>query len=84
MKIENRSAYLLNDGLQIIDTVGQSLPHLGGACARDSPLQRKADGEQSLDYVVVQITGNAVTVGENVQFAHPTLGGRRLPRPSAA
>ena len=43
------------------------------------PCSVRPDGEQSLDDVVVQVAGDAVAVGEHVEFAHPALSGGQLP-----
>ena len=63
MQVEDRGADLLDDGLQLVDGVGEPLLHLRGAGPGDGALQREPDGEQSLDHVVVQIAGDPVAVG---------------------
>ena len=60
-------------------TLSQSLLHLGGPRPRDGALQGEPDGEQPLDHVVVQVAGDAVAVGEHVEFAHPALRAGQLP-----
>ena len=58
---------------------GKPLLHFGRSCTRDRALQRQSDGEEPLDDVVVQVARDPVTVGQNVEFAHPTLRRGELP-----
>ncbi len=66
--------------LEIVHAFRQSLLHLGSAGPRDGALKREADGEQPLDHVVVQVAGDAVAIGEDVELTHPALRGGQLPR----
>ena len=80
MQVEDRGADLLNDLLKVVDTVGKPLLHLGRACSRNGSLQCEADGEQALDDVIVQVAGDAVAVGQDVELAHLALRAGQLPR----
>ena len=65
---------------QVVDGLAEPLLHLGGAGARDGALQREPDREQPLDHMVVQVAGDAVTVGQYVEFTQSPLCGGQLPR----
>ena len=52
---------------------------LGRSDARDRALHAESDREQALDDVVVQVPGDPVAVGQDVEFAHLTLSGGQLP-----
>ena len=79
MQIEYGGAYFLDDGVQVVDASAQSLLHLGRTRARDGALQRKSDREEPLNDMVVQIAGDAIAVGQDVQLTHPALRYRQLP-----
>ena len=57
----------------------KALLHFGRPRPRDRALQRQADGEQSLDHVVVQVACDAVAVGQDVEFPQMALSGGQLP-----
>ena len=80
MQVEDRSADLLDDFLQVVDAARESLFHFGCARSRDRPLQREPDREQPLYDVVVEVAGDAVTIGQDAQLAHLALGAGQLPR----
>ena len=79
VQVEDCSADLLNDLLQIVDAARKSLLHFGRARTRDRPLQREPDREQALDHVIMQITSDAVPVGQDAQLTHLALCAGQLP-----
>src|SRR3954470_10915799 len=79
MQIEDRRTNLLNDALKIVDGIHQPLLYLGRPRPWDGALQGEPDGEQALDYVVVQVAGDAVPIREHVELVYPTLRARQLP-----
>ena len=80
VQVEDRSADLLNDVLEIVDTARKSLLHFGRARSGNRPLKREPDGEEALDDVIVQIAGDAVAVCQDAHLAHLALRAGQLPR----
>ena len=79
MEIEDRRPDFFDDCLQVVDVLGEPLFHFGRPRPRDGPLQGKPDREQALDDVVVKISSNTVTVGQDIEFTLQALRGRQLP-----
>ena len=79
VQVEDRGADLLDDFLQIVHAVRETSLHFGRPRPRDRALQRQPDREEPLDDVVVKVARDPVTVGQDVEFAHPTLRSGELP-----
>ncbi len=79
VQVEDRGADLLDDFLQIVHTAESRCCTSVRSRARDRSLQRQPDSEEPLDDVVVQVSRDPITVGQNVQFAHPALRRGELP-----
>ena len=79
MQVEDGGADLADDLLQIVDRSAQPLLHRRRPGSGNGALQRQPDGEQPLDHMVVQVPGDPVPVGDDVEFVHPPLCGGQLP-----
>ena len=80
MQVEDRGADLLNDLLQIVHAVGQSLLHLGDRVpAGWCPASASPTANSRWITWSCRSSGDAVAIGEHIEFTHPALGGRQLP-----
>ena len=63
VQVEDRGTDLADGRVEILDGGGDALPHVRVGAPPQGALQAEAGGEQPLDDVVVQVTGDPVAVG---------------------